>query len=61
MAELIRLGRCTYADPDDDDSLECYRMGRYLTVREPIFGNRIRICRCRDHSDWIEADAEVPA
>ena len=51
------IGRCGFAEHDEEGAVECQKSGLRLTVRDPL-GHLVSIIRCRLHSDWIEAYEE---
>ena len=55
MSDLESIGQCGYAEPTDEGLTECINSGLRITVKAPL-GNFMSIVRCREHSDWIEAD-----
>lgn len=50
---VAEIGHCGFAEPSDDGAIACPKPGKKIRVRDPL-GGLVVICRCRDHSDWVE-------
>ena len=57
MAEIIKVGLCTYRDAGTGWS--CPKLGKRLTLIDPL-GRFMMRTLCRDHSDWVQAHLPRP-